>query len=170
VRVSYPATYVEWAGALRRHAISIDGDQWVLPSGAEVEVLSPPPLPEPGVGGYAEVRTSALPSEVWAHRDEGWLPAYPVDGAVPHTWADLHVWGRGTVLVPADGQPRYEPAACDGRVLWLHLCDHEAQYPVIGCSPDTDPHRVVLGCVGCGPNCPDPDAGWTRLYREVSGA
>jgi hypothetical protein len=171
VRVSYPATYVEWAAALRRHVISMDGGQWVLLPGAEIEVLSPALPVEPPVGGYAELRTTSLPPEVWAHRDEGWLPAWPVDDPEPATWADLHAWGTVTVLVPANSQPRYEPVNPDRRVVWLHDCGHRREIPVIRCIPEVDPNDppAYLQVLGgeCYPRCPAPGARWIRLYREV---
>ncbi len=160
VRVTFPAAYMRTTVDGRHVVRSTSTGDYILPPGAEVEVISPPLPPEPPVGSYVELRTTSLDPDVYVRRDAGWLPAWPLDGVKPSTWADLHAWGRVTVLAPAGETPRYDLARAGGGALWRHACG------LVSAIAD---HRTPDGeC--CVSHCLDPDGPWTRLYVSSSPA
>lgn len=158
VRITLTGRYHH--GRHNGHWVHIGDVPMFIPATAEVEVVAPPLPPEPDVGRYAELCTTSLDPDVYVRRDAGWMPAWSgLTAITPSTWADLHAWGRVTVLAPVGEPPRYETATRGGMVLWQHECGS-----VVACTADEDP---TADGIDCEDGCHTPDAEWTRLKREV---
>ncbi len=159
VRITLTGRYHH--GRHNGHWVHIGAAPTFIPATAEIEVIAPPLPPEPPVGSYVELRTTSLDPDVYVRRDAGWLPAWSgLTAITPSTWADLHAWGRVTVLAPAGETPRYDLARAGGGALWRHACG------LVSAIAD---HRTPDGeC--CVSHCLDPDGPWTRLYVSSSPA
>lgn len=167
VRVSYPAEYVRMAVPTGRHMISIAGQEWMLPPGAEVEVISPPPLPEPP--DDAVLRDAA--GVLWVKFSTQHWRSVSGDRLIM-TWGDLHGLNGPLVRLVPEPEPHPAPVAIhDGRVLWLHACGTTKRYPVIGCKPSHDPNNPrtpELATPRCASDCPQSGARWTPLVPDVT--